>query len=203
RTPADLDRAVRQGLVERKVTDRIGLIPSEDRIDYAQFRLVGTRDYLSPDELCADVEGDGLTVVVNEGRSDLLLDSEVRRFAAPLSVNGADDRPRYRMTPATLRAARRRGVDARTLDGWFRRRTGDPLPAAARLLLTGDETPPLALEQMVVLRVPSPEVADGLVSWPETRGLIAERLSPTVLAVAADAVDQLRAVLAEVGVRVP
>src|SRR4029079_11777798 len=81
RSRADLARALRRGLVERKVTDQIGLIASEDRINYGQFRLVGTRDYLAPDELCAEVEEDGLTLAVNERRSDLRLDSEVRRFA--------------------------------------------------------------------------------------------------------------------------
>jgi hypothetical protein len=202
RTPADLDRALRQGLVERKATDRIGLIATEDRINYGQFRLVGTRDYLAPEEMCAGVEEDGLTVTVNENRSDLLLDSEVRRFAEPLAPAGPDERLRYRMTPETLRLARRQGVDARSLDGWFRRRTGDSLPAAARLLLTGDETPPLAIQRLVVVRTPTVEVADGIVSWPETRGLIAERLSATVLAIPADVVDRLRERLASIGVQI-
>ena len=152
--------------------------------------------------MCAGVEDDGLTLVVNESRSDLLLDSEVRRFAEPVTSAGADDRPRYRMTPATLQAARKQRLDARGLDGWFRRRTGGPLPPAARLLLTGDETPPLELHRLVVLRVPTADVADGLTTWPQTRGLIAERLSPTVLAVPADAVTRLRAKLAEIGVGV-
>jgi hypothetical protein len=202
RSPADLDRALRRGLVERKVTDQIGLIASEDRINYGQFRLVGTRDYFAPDELCAEVEEDGLTLAVNEHRSDLLLDSEVRRFATPLAFPGNDERPRYRMTPPALRAARESGLDARALDAWFRRRTGGHLPSAARLLLTGDETPPLELHQLCVLRVPTADVADGLMTWPETRGLVAERLSPTVLAVPPDALVELRARLAEIGVRV-
>jgi hypothetical protein len=70
------------------------------------------------------------------------------------------------------------------------------------LLLTGDETPPLSVQRLVVVRVPTAEVADGLVSWPETAGLIAERLSPTVLAVAADALDRLREKLATIGVQI-
>jgi hypothetical protein len=70
------------------------------------------------------------------------------------------------------------------------------------LLLTGDQTPPLDLQQLVILRVPSADVADGLMSWPETRGLVAERLSPTVLAVPAEAVADLRSKLSDIGVRV-
>ena len=200
RTPADLDRAAGLGLVERKVNDRIGLIASEDRINYGQFRFVGTRDYLAPEELCAAVEDDGLTVAVNENRSDLLLDSEVRQFAEP-TRRSPDDRPRYRMTPETLQAGRRQGVDARSLDDWFRRRTGEPLPPAARLLLTGDETPPLAVRQMTVLRMPSAEVADGIVAWSETQGMVAERLSPVLLAVSAEALPVLRQKLGDIGIR--
>ena len=47
-----------------------------------------------------------------------------------------------------------------------------------------------------------PVVIDGIVAWPETRGLIAERLAPTLLAVSADAIERLRAKLAELDVRV-
>ncbi len=202
RTPADLDRALRQGLVERKVTDRIGLIATEDRINYGQFRFVGTRDYLAPEEQCALVEDDGLTLAVNENRSDLLLDSEVRRFAEPFPSIGPEERLRYRMTPEVLGMARRQGLDARWLDAWFRRRTGEPLPPAARLLLTGDETPPLSVQQLVVVRTPTAEVADGIMSWPETRGFVSERLSPTILAIPADAVDRLRERLATIGVQI-
>jgi hypothetical protein len=202
RSPEDLDRALREGQIERRVTDRIGLIAAEDRINYGQFRFVGTRDYLAGEEICATVDSDGLTLAVNENRSDLLLDSEVRQFAEPANGVAADERPRYRITPETMRIARRQGTDARSLDDWFRRRTGYPLPPAARLLLTGDETPPLALQQLVVVRVPTAEVADGLMSWPESRDLIAERLSPTVLAVPAEAVEPLRARLAEIGVQI-
>jgi hypothetical protein len=202
RTPAELDRAVREGLVERRVTDRIGLIAAEDRIAYQQFRLVGSRDYVAPEEHCVEVADDGLTLAVNEHKSDLLLDSELRRFAEPTPFAGPDERPRFRMTPATLRAAQRHGWDAAILDNWFLRRTGEPLSATAKLLLSGEGTPPLSLENLIVLRVPGAELADGIMSWTETRGLIAERLAPRLLAVPAEAVEALRAKLAELGVRV-
>lgn len=202
RTSGDLDRALRQGLIERRITDRIGLIAGEDRIDYGQFRLVGTRDYLAPDEQCASIEGDGLTLAVNENRSDLLLDSEVRRFAEPSPDSNGEEGLRYVLTPQTLLTARRQGIDARELDAWYRRRTGQPIPPAARLLLTGDATPPLTLEKLTILRTPTAEVADGLVHWPETRAFVVERLSETVLSIQSDAVTRLRAKLAEVGVRI-
>jgi hypothetical protein len=198
---AELDRALGLGLVERRITDRIGLIPTEDRIDYGQFRFVGSRDFLAPEELCVEIDGDGLTIVVNANRSDLLLDSEVRRFAEPLSRT-ADDRPRYQMTPERLRDARGHGVDEIYLDDWFARRAGRPLPPAARLLLTGETVTAASFQRLVVLRLPSSDVADGILAWPESKGLIAERLSPTVLAVDADAIETLRGKLAGIGVRV-
>jgi hypothetical protein len=197
----ELDRAIGLGLVERRVTDRIGLIAAEDRIDYGQFRFVGTRDYLAPEELCAEVADDGLTIIVNSNRSDLLLDSEVRRFAQPAS-RGPDDRPRYRMNPQALREARGRGVDEAYLDDWFARRTGGRLPPAARLLLTADGIAPATFQQVLILRLPSAEVADGILAWPETRALVSERLSPTVLAVDAAAIDALREKLTSIGARI-
>lgn len=198
----ELNRALQQGVIEQKVSDRIGLISSEDRIDYAQFRLVGTRDYLAVDERCVEVNGDGLTVTINEHKSDLLLTSELRRFAEPLPAGGTDERPRYRMTPASLMAARSQGWDAKALNAWFLRRSGDELSATARLLLSGDEAPPSILEQVTVLRVPTAELADGIVAWAETRELIRERLAPTLLAVPAEAVETLLARLGTLGVRV-
>ena len=66
------------------------MIGSESRIDYPQFRLIGTRDYLAPDEQCVEIEPTGLGVAVNENKSDLLLESELRRFAEPIERNGGE-----------------------------------------------------------------------------------------------------------------
>ncbi len=66
-----------------------------------------------------------------------------------------------------------------TLEAWFQQRAGQPLPAAARLLMAGDQIPPSRVERHLVLHVPNEETADGLLQWPETRELIAARLGPT------------------------
>jgi hypothetical protein len=55
---------------------------------------------------------------------------------------------------------------------------------------------------MTVLRVPTAELADGIVAWAETRDLIRERLAPTLLAVRSDDVETLLGRLATLGVRV-
>jgi hypothetical protein len=202
RSETDLDRAQRLGLVEYKLSDRLGLVTSDGRMDYGKFRLVGSRDYLSPDEHCVEVNGDGLTITVNEFKADLLLESEIRRFAEPVPAAALEERSRFRMTPASLVAARRQGLDLKALNAWFLRRSGGPLTPTAKMLLAGDELPPSRLEQMTVLRVPTEELADGIESWAETRGLVRERLGPTLLAVPAAAVLALQAKLAEVGVRI-
>lgn len=199
RSPADLDLAVRRGLVEQRVTDRIGLISSESRIDYSQFRLVGTRDYLAADEVCVDASADGLIIAVNEHKSDLLLESELRRFAEPVHTNG--DRPEYRATIASLRAAREAGLNVLALDAWFRRRAGQGLPAGVLLLLTADESPPFQLGSRTIVRVPTEELADGLAAWPDSARLVGERLAPTVFAVPDAQVAALSELLDRLGVR--
>jgi hypothetical protein len=199
RTTEDLERALRLGLIEHRLTDRIGLIGNETSIDYQQFRLVGTRDYLAADELCIDVSADGLTLIVNEHKSDLLLESELQRFAD--RGEERDGRAQFRLTAESLRAARSAGLDESALDAWFRRRAGRGMPPAALLLLTADQSPPFALARRLMLTLPTEELADGLAAWPETADLVGERLAPTVFAVPDDSVDRLRAAVERLGIR--
>ena len=79
-------------------------------------------------------------------------------------------------------------------------RSGQPLPAAAKLLFSGSQLAPYELRRLTVLHVPTAEMADGLQQWPGTRALIAVRLGPTALAVAEEHVDMLRERLATLGV---
>ena len=44
-------------------------------------------------------------------------------------------------------------------------------------------------------------MADGLAKWPETARLVGERLGPALLAVPEEAIEPLRAKLAELGVK--
>ena len=52
-----------------------------------------------------------------------------------------------------------------------------------------------------MLHVDVVEIADGLMQWPGTRGLIAERLGTTALSVAEENLEALKARLAELGIR--
>jgi hypothetical protein len=193
---ADLDSAMARGLVEVRLTDRLALV-SDGRLDLRQFRLSGTRDYASRPERCLTVEDDGLTLTVDPLRSDLLLESELTRVAEP-----ADDRPgrSYRLTQATLRKAEREGLTVAALDEWFSQRSGQPLPPAARLLLTAGQVGPVAVERRYLLEVPEAVLAEGLLQWPVTRPLFEKLLGPTVLLVAAGAEEALAERLRELGI---
>jgi hypothetical protein len=115
--------------------------------------------------------------------------------------SGAAVRPQYRLTLESLRAAQNDGLDEVGLDAWFRRRTGQALPAAARLLLTAERASPVELGPRLIMRVGSEEIADGLAAWPETAGLVGERLAATVFAVPDAAAELLRERLNRLGVR--
>lgn len=198
RTPAELELATQQGLVDQAVTDRIGLVASESAIDYKRFRLVGTRDYLAADEPCVQVGDDGLTLTVNDGRADLLLGTEIRSLA-PAGEATENDRTVYRLTSESLSRARSNGIDPRWLDDWFRRRTGSPMPPTARLLFLGADAGSAALGRSVLLRLSSAEVADGLERWPAIRTLGVERLGPATFLVPDSVVESLRRLLAGLG----
>jgi hypothetical protein len=59
--------------------------------------------------------------------------------------------------------------------------------------------PAASLRPHLVLHVATPELADGLMQWPDTRALIDARLGPTALSVPADNVDRLRQQLSRAG----
>jgi len=60
------------------------------------------------------------------------------------------------------------------------------------------ETP--RLQRHLVLHIADEELADGLMQWPQTSELIAERLGPTALVVAEENVAVLRERLGAAGI---
>jgi hypothetical protein len=201
-TADDLNEALARGLPGLRIADTLAIVVNEEAIDYKHFRLTGTRDYALPPERCVRVEPDGVTLVVDVARSDLLLETEAPRFAELLTRTSANGQRQYRLTPASLTAARDNGWSLPMLEQWFVQRTGQPLPAAARLLMIGGEMDAPRLQRHLVLHVAAPEVADGLMQWPETRSLIEARLGPTALSVAEENIATLRERLKAVGVTI-
>ncbi|HEV3202865.1 MAG TPA: helicase-associated domain-containing protein, partial [Gemmataceae bacterium] len=197
--PEDLEEALARGLAGLRLTDRLLLVPNEEQIDYRHFRLTGTRDYGLPPDQCVEIAGDGVTLTIDSARSDLLLETELRRFAEIVERPGSNAGRQYRLTPDTLASGRESGLGLAVLETWFQQRTGQPLTPAARLLLTGFLEEPMPLRQVLVLQVSKPEVADGLLQWPATKELIQGRLGPTALIIAPEQVESLRERLGVLG----
>jgi hypothetical protein len=197
-TAEDLNTALARGLPAVRLSDRLAAVPDESAVDFRHFRLTGTRDYALPPERCVEVEDDGVTLSIDLARSDLLLDTEVQRFAELLDRPGANGRRYYRLTPASL-ATQEGGVGLAAMESWFVQRTGRPLSPAARLLLTANQVPSPELKRLLVLDVATEELADGLQQWPGTRALVETRLGPTALVVLEANVPLLRERLATLG----
>jgi hypothetical protein len=200
-TPAELDAAVNRGIVAIRLTDRIGITADGTEPALAQLRLIANRDYESKPQRCVTVADDGVTLTVDAAIADLLLDVELGRFAVPLPVEPNAPR-RFRLVPELLRKAAQNNPLA-DIDGWFIDRTGHPLSAAGRLFLLGPQVAPPTAERLLVVRFPSTDVADGVMQWPETRPLVAERLGPTTVVVDEENLAALQKVLAEIGVALP
>jgi hypothetical protein len=196
----ELNEALARGVPAIRLSDRLAVIADESAIDYRHFRLIGTRDYSLPPEKCVEVAADGVTLAVDVARSDLMLETELPRFAEQLARPGPNGRREYRLTPASLLAARATGISLTTLESWFQQRTGQALSPAARLLLIGAELPSPELRRHLVLHVATADLADGLMQWPETRSLIEARMGPTALAVAENNATSMRDRLAILGI---
>jgi hypothetical protein len=197
----ELNDALSRGLPATRISDRLAVVASEQQIDYRHFRLLATRDYALPAGKCIEVAGDGVTLKVDLARADLLLATELERFAEPLAVADSNGQTTYRLTRPSLASARKAGLQLPALEEWFELRCGQPLTPAARLLATADETQTLQFEKLIVLVVHDSLVADGLMQLPQTRELIHERLGPRVLSVRAENVAGLRDRLAVLNVR--
>ena len=204
--PAEMNDAIARGLPAVRLTDRLAIVASESGIEYKHFRLTGTRDYTLPPEKCVDIETDGVTLRVDQARSDLLLETELQRFAdavaPPAESDGTDGRGRrlYRITPGSITSARQQGVTLAYLQTWFAQRSGRPISAAALLLMTGVDAGAVELKRQLVLHVANEHLADGLQQWPGTREMVKVRIGPTALVVAEEDVALLTERLKELGV---
>lgn len=198
-TAEDAQSALSRGLAGLRLADRLVLVTSAGDIDFRHFRLTATRDYALPPGQCVEVGADGVTLYVDPARSDLLLDSEIARFAEPAVNRNGTERRSFRLTPQSLARGRASGMTLWALEEWFRQRAGQPLSPAGALLFAGGEMPPLAVKRLLVLELPTAALADGLLQWPETRPLIQDRLGPRAVVVDEAHLDPLRAKVRELG----
>ncbi|HYV35292.1 MAG TPA: helicase-associated domain-containing protein, partial [Gemmataceae bacterium] len=123
-SPEDLADALARGLPAVRLSEKLAVVANDQNIDYRHFRLSATRDYALPPERCVEVDDDGVTLAIDLAKSDLLIETEVRRFAEPLDRSSTNGRRYYRMTPTTLASTRDSGLSLQTLDTWFFQRSG-------------------------------------------------------------------------------
>jgi hypothetical protein len=195
--PGDLEQALARGARGVRLTDRLLAVANESEVDYRLFRLSGTRDYALPPDQCVRVEADGVTLVIDLARADLVVEAELGRFAD--RVDSEPGVAHYRVSLDSLARGREAGVTMARLEEWFDQRTGDPPSAAIRLLWDRGNLGLIRLDSEWVLRVSDAEVADGLVQWPPTAALIRERLGPKALVIASADVERMRDRLRELG----
>ncbi|HJZ58890.1 MAG TPA: hypothetical protein VKE74_28360, partial [Gemmataceae bacterium] len=88
------------------------------------------------------------------------------------------------------------------IDAWFMDRTGRPLSPAGRLFLLGPQLPPPSVSRLLVVHLPTAEIADGVMQWPDTRSLVADRLGPTAVVVDEENLEAFRTLLAGIGVMI-
>ncbi|HEV8061518.1 MAG TPA: helicase-associated domain-containing protein [Gemmataceae bacterium] len=202
-SPEDLNEALSRGINGMRMSDVLLIVPGELPIEMLKhFRVSGNRDWAAPPEKCVEVAEDGVTLAVDLARSDLLLETQMQRFSEPVDGVTVQGHRRYRMTPSSLEQARKTGLDVKDLDEWFVQRTGFSLSPAGRLLLQGSASSQVKLRQRLVLDVGAEKIADGLLQWPQTRGLIEERLGATTLAIAQEQWAALRERIQGLGIQV-
>jgi hypothetical protein len=196
---ADLESALARGLPGQRLAGSLLLVAKEADLDLQHFRILASRDYRQPPGVCVTLASDGVTLMVDRAKADLLLDAEIERLADPVPEANTVTARVYRLTPASLARAAAQGCSERLLEDWFQRRCGTALPATVRLLSQGGSQPPLQVSCLVVVQTPSETIADALWQWPPTRSLLLARLGPTALAVQSEAQAELLRVLAELG----
>lgn len=194
--PQDLEKALTRGLPGVPLSDRFLLVEKEADLQWQHFRIVANRDYRLPPERCVAVGTDGVTLVVDRAKADLLIDVEIERFAEPNADRSTATTSVYQITIASLaRAAEFGFLDDQWLEEWFRVRCGRLPPPTVHLLRQNRSKAPLRMTRLVVLETPSEVIADALCQWPTTRGLIEKRIGPTAIAVAPAQCDELARIL--------
>ncbi|MFO0956334.1 MAG: helicase-associated domain-containing protein [Isosphaeraceae bacterium] len=209
-TPEALEQALsvwpeggKAGLV--RAAPRLLLVEDDRTIPFARFRLAGSRDYRRPAEACVAIGADGITLSLDPGLSDLLIDAELARFADESrdTPAGEELRRRFSVTAASIARGLAEGMSPQSLARWFERRAGCQVPPAVRLLLhgSGSRVEPMGAARMLVVEAPAEDLMDGLWQHPETRPYLERRLGPTTAEVSPAGFDGLRRVLDRLGLK--
>jgi hypothetical protein len=198
-TPQDMEDALERGLVASRITDRMVLVEEQEGA-FKNLRLTASRDYRLEPQPCVQTSPDGTLLKVNLDTSDLMLESEIRRFSDLASLPEKQGSYVFRVTRESIERAFEQGLRSDFIDHWFRRRTGQEPPESVRLLLRAVSGLSLSARPIVVVSAESPLVADGLMQHPRTANLFAERLGPAALAILPERLEELRLALGDLGI---
>lgn len=204
--------AADRGLAAFAIGDRLLAIENADTIPFDALRLQAQQDQAQKPALCVRPIADGTLLEVDTARSDLALDPELARFAdsvpdAALSSPAESAARFFRVDSESLTQARQSGVTTAWLDRFFRKRSGEGVPASVALLwscvssgLDSSGPPALRVKRTCVIRTDDESTLDGLMSLESTAHLIAARLGPTAAEVEPRDLDELVDTARELGI---
>lgn len=197
------------------ISDRLLLVEDDRTIPFDRLRLVGSRDYRHPPEICLSVDPDGIAMTLEPAKADLLVDAELSRFADEIVSPGKSSdrengrggqtaplRRRYVVSSASLDRAIDAGMTEEHFADWYPRRTGQELPPAIRLMLRSrlKKIPQLQASRLLVVKTPSAEILDGLLQHPDTRDILGERIGDNTVTISDAELPQLEKALRELGI---
>ena len=187
-SPEELETALidwpgESGKAPIRVAPRLILVDDVATIPFQKFRQTGARDYRRTPEPCVEIGADGVSLWIDLGRSDLLVDAEIVRFAdeQPAMRDSGVARRKFSVTRETLARGIDAGLSSSNLARWFLERAGVAMPPAIRLLLHAATPggPPLGASRRLVVSTPTADLLDGLLQHPSTCDAFSERLGPT------------------------
>ncbi|QDU60532.1 hypothetical protein Pan216_13740 [Planctomycetes bacterium Pan216] len=197
---SDLDDAVERGLEGTAITDRILLVAGDAGATLKNLRITSSRNYSVGSEPCVNVDADGITLHIDLAKSDLLLETELRRFADSVERESGEGPKTFRLTSKSLGRALDQGLSISFLEEWFRRRTGESPPPSAQLLFRCAARAEVEIKSLVVLRTDDEMLADGLLQHPATAACFQSRLGPKALVVEPEKSAELTGALEALGV---
>lgn len=196
----DLHEALARGLEGTQIAERLIIVTGDQERNFKNLKITASRDYRFAQDQCVETGGDGITLKVDLEKSDLMLESELRRFADPMAYKDRAGRQQFRVTADSLARAFQQGLRIDNVEEWYRQRTGNSPPPSVQLLFRAAAGFRLKASHVIMVGVESPLVAEGLLQHPETAEFFGERLGPSALAVPEENLVPLRAALDRLGI---
>lgn len=196
----DLADALARGMEGTRIGERFLLVASDQEKNFKHLKFSASRDYRFPPEQCVESGLDGVTLKVDLEKSDLMLESELRRFTEPMAFKDRNGRQQFRVSTDSLAHAFQQGLRLEHIEEWYQQRTGAPPPPSVQLLFRSAAGFRVEAKPIIMVGVESPLVAEGLLQHPLTADLFGERLGPAFLAVSKENLPPLREALDQLGI---